>query len=711
MGVRMGLKIVNDYELGDMRAVYLLDEERQLVELLLLPEGKEILPLEQKQQNIDPLIQLKMAGDVYTGSYAGGATMHQSESCYAMKYQRQESVNTPEGKTVRTFCRDDRGYETIHTLVFRRGERTLRSTVSFTNQSNQKVVLEKLDSFNLCGITPFAPGDAHGKLKLHRIRSVWSAEGRLESLPLEDLQLEPSWSIGHAVRCERFGGIGSLPVNRFFPYAVIEDTENHIFWGAQIAHNASWQMEVFRRDEAVSMSGGLADRDFGHWKKEVAPGETFTTPESILTVAADDDLDRFSCRMTSAQERKVNAGPDVEQELPILFNEYCTTWGNPSHENISEILKAIEGKGFTYFVIDCGWFKEDGVPWDVSMGDYVPSKTLFPKGLEKTTEAIRKAGMKPGIWFEIDNVGSRAHAYQETDRLLTRDGKTLTTQMRRFWDMRRPEVIEDLAQKVIGTLQKYGFEYMKMDYNDTIGIGCDGAESLGEGLRQNMQASYDFIQRVKREIPGIILENCASGGHKLEPLMMEATAMASFSDAHECREIPIIAANLHRVILPRQSQIWAVIRETDDLRRIGYSMTNTFLGRMCLSGDVTHLEAEQWEVITAGIAFYKKVAPIIKNGVSYLGGRVGKSWRHPEGYQTVLRKRDDCREALVVIHTFDGDLPEIIEVDLGGEGYCVADSYSDTPVTARICGSILKYCPRNHWKGAAFYLRIENENI
>ena len=160
MGIYMGLKIANEYELGDMRAMYLLEEEKQLVELLLLPKSKEILPLEQKQQNVDPLIQLKVAGDVYTGSYAGGATMHQSESCYTMKYQRQECVNTQEGKTVRTFCRDNRGYEAIHTLVWKTGDQTLRSSVSFTNHSNQKVVLEKLDSFTLCGITQFVSGDA-----------------------------------------------------------------------------------------------------------------------------------------------------------------------------------------------------------------------------------------------------------------------------------------------------------------------------------------------------------------------------------------------------------------------------------------------------------------------------------------------------------------------------------------------------------------------
>ncbi len=56
-----------------------------------------------------------------------------------------------------------------------------------------------------------------------------------------------------------------------------------------------------------------------------------------------------------------------------------------------------------------------------------------------------------------------------------------------------------------------------------------------------MEATVLFIEKVKEEVPGIVLENCASGGHRLEPKMMSVMSMASFSDAHECEEIPIIA--------------------------------------------------------------------------------------------------------------------------------------------------------------------------
>ncbi|MGN1171371.1 MAG: glycoside hydrolase family 36 protein, partial [Lachnospiraceae bacterium] len=392
-------------------------------------------------------------------------------------------------------------------------------------------------------------------------------------------------------------------------------------------------------------------------------------------------------RMTAALETAVDAGPASEQELPVIFNEYCTTWGCPSHENICAIVDTIKVKGFSYFVIDCGWYKQEGIPWDVAMGDYRISKELFPEGLQKTVDYIKANGMKPGIWFEIDNVGKKADSYQQTDHLLKRDGAVLTTSMRRFWDMRQEWVQEDLAKKVIGTLNTYGFEYMKMDYNDSIGVGCDGAESLGEGLRQNMEASLAFIRRVKREVPGIILENCASGGHKLEPLMMSECSMASFSDAHECEEIPIIAANLHRVILPRQSQIWAVIRRTDSLKRIAYSIANTFLGRMCLSGDVTELSEAQWQMIDRGIAFYRKAAPVIKHGYSMRFGPEVVSYRHPNGWQCLLRLGTGEAEqlAMAVFHTFNGEHDQPLEISLPSDRkFRIAEIYSDDEADVRL---------------------------
>ena len=666
-------EIIQSYTFGDMQAVYVLNQENKNPELVLLPAGMAYQEPQREKPYPDALVQVKLVGDVYPGGYAGGRSLRQGKSVESFVYEGQKTLEKDGETDICTVLRDNRGYLIEHHLLYREGEKALRSYSVFCNNGTEKAVLELLSSFSLGKISPYMEGDGYDTMKVHRIRSVWSMEGRLESRTMEELQLEPSWA-GHAVRSERFGQAGSMPVNGYFPCLVLEDTKNHIFWGAQIAHNASWQMEVYRRGDDIQVSGGLADREFGHWMKTVEPGGRFVTPEAILSVCRDESLEPIFQRLTSALEADVDAGPECEHELPIIFNEYCTTWGCPSHENIGEILNVIKGRGFSYFVIDCGWYKQEGIPWDIAMGDYEVSKELFPDGMQKTIDLIKANGMRPGIWFEIDNVGSAAKAYQMEEHLLSRDGHTLTTSMRRFWDMRQPWVQEYLTERVIGTLQKYGFEYMKMDYNDTIGIGCDGAESLGEGLRQNMEASLDFIRKVKKEVPGIILENCSSGGHKLEPLMMSQCSMASFSDAHECEEIPIIAANLHRVILPRQSQIWAVIRETDSLKRIAYSVANTFLGRMCISGDVWRLSEGQWKVIDDGIAFYKKIASIIKKGYTTRYGTEISSYRHPKGWQGILRIGEDGK-AFALFHGFLEAAGTEVSIPVP-EGYRISEIYS-----------------------------------
>lgn len=687
-------KIYSEFVLGDMRACYVQDEETGSMELVLLPADMAYQVAYREKPYPDSLVQVKLVGDTYAGGYAGGRTMRQSASVAALAFAGQEKKQEDQETVICTSLSDERGYCYRHYLCWKEGKKSLLSYTEFENASKEKVGLELLSSFSLGGISPFVGADESGKLKLHRIRSVWSMEGRAESQLLEDLQLEPSWG-GHAVRCERFGQVGSMPVNGYFPYAVVEDTKSDLFWGAMICHNASWQMEVYRRGDDVNLSGGLADYDFGHWMKEAAPGEKFVTPAAILSVCRGGGIDCISQRMTMALNETLDGGPEPEQALPIVFNEYCTTWGEPSHENICGILDAIKDKGFSHFVIDCGWYRQQGIPWDVAMGDYVVSKELFPEGLDKTVDAIKSHGMKAGIWFEIDNVGERAKSYQRTEHLLTRNGAPLTTSMRRFWDMRQEWVQKYLEERVIGTLKKYGFSYMKMDYNDTIGTGCDGAESLGEGLRQNMEASLVFIRKVKEQIPGIILENCSSGGYKLEPLMMSECSMASFSDAHECEEIPIIAASLHRVILPRQSQIWAVIREDDSLKRIAYSIAATFLGRMCLSGDVTKLTDDQWDVIDRGIAFYKKAAPIIKDGFSRLYGPKVLNYRHPTGWQCLVRTEGSVEQEkrgglLAVFHSFNGEHEGALEALLPADGeYRIETIYSDAEADIHIIGGKL----------------------
>jgi alpha-galactosidase len=189
-------------------------------------------------------------------------------------------------------------------------------------------------------------------------------------------------------------------------------------------------------------------------------------------------------------------------------------------------------------------------------------------------------------------------------------------------------------------LDEAGFGYLKIDYNETLGIGVDHPDSLGEGLRQNVQGWYDFLGRLKRQIPDLVVENCSSGGHRLEPSLMARCEMASFSDAHETSNVPILAAQLQRLILPRQSQIWAVLHAADSEDRLVYILAATFYGRMCISGEVFDLSAAQMETVRRSMDFYLKAAATIKHGRSTLRDSGIANRRHTQGWQYVLRVRD-----------------------------------------------------------------------
>ena len=552
------MKPYREYLFGDMLVTYLTDSLGR-ISMRLVPSALRDRLL-QKEHTPEPLVQIHARGDRLPNGYGNGHTLACSSATDALRLVSQEKI----GHTVLTTLSDGSGRTVRHQVCWEEGLQALRVSAQFENTGAKPVTLNLLSSINLSGITPFTPGDAAGALVLHRIRSMWSAEGRLQSQSIEEAMLERSWT-GHALRLCKFGQKGSMPVRDHFPFAALEDRNAGVTWAIQLACPSSWQMEIRRKDDCLSMMASLADEDFGQWAKTVRPGETFETPEAYATVAIG-GVDEASQRLLTVQKKNM---PHPEAVLPVMFNEYCTTWGNPTQENLRQIAGCLDGRGFDYLVIDAGWYRKPGEGWSDCGGDWIPEeREMFPDGLKATADMIRSHGMKPGLWFEPETCARGSEIYRKEDLLLKRFGTVIDTDNRRFLDLRKEETHRWLEDRVIGLLRRCGFAYIKVDYNDCIGIGCDDPDSPGEGLRQNMQGTLRFFRRMREAIPDLVIENCSSGGHRLEPSLMAVSDMASFSDAHECAEIPIIAGALHRVILPAQSQIWAVLQANESLRRI-----------------------------------------------------------------------------------------------------------------------------------------------
>jgi len=643
-----------------------------------LPPDVEIVGLPAMWQpmrawSLDALVQLKCMEDIYGGSFSQGRTMRAGHSTAVLEFIGQKVQKKNGSTSVITTLKHPSGLRCEHQLSWQGNVPVFSSRVSVRNAGKKPVTLEMLSSFSLGGMTPYAQDDAPNRLLVHRYRSTWSAEGRLDTQGIEDLQLERSW-IGHGIACERFGQVGSMPVRGFFPFVALEDREAGVLWGAQLSCPGSWQMEVFRKDDFVALSGGQADREFGQWFKTLKSGETYDTPVATIGCIKG-DIDQLAQRLSSAQEGPLANLPKIENELPIVVNEWCTSWGNPTQENLLALAKRLQGTPAKYLVIDDGWAERPGEAALQSNGDWIVKKRAFPDGLAATTKAIREHGLIPGIWFEFEVCNPGSKAFDLSDHHLQRDGRVLQVGSRRFWDFRDPFTFDYLTKKVIHLLRDNGLGYLKVDYNDTIGFGVDGAESPGEGLRQHLEGMQKFFRKMREELPDLVIENCSSGGHRLEPSMMGLCAMGSFSDAHETREIPIIAANVQRLILPRQSQIWAVLRKSDNAQRLAYSLAATFLGRMCLSGEVHDLSPAQWKLAVSAMELYRRVYPVIRDGHSTFHGETGKSWRHPQGWQAVLRTAKNGKRALLVAHIFGKAFPKSVQIPLTESGWKIDEAW------------------------------------
>ena len=678
------------YELGDMIAQYLIDDESGQVSLALLPEGMQDAyderryltdtyeyvhaPFRVPAWSAGHLCHLALGGFPQSTG-AGGGTMKHGPVCDLLKLEDHRSEQKDGMLIVTTTLAAAERFAVVHTLTWREGEQGVEMRSEFINRSNETMMLDMLTSFSLDNLSPFDQDVSADRLVLHRWHGGWSLEGKHITDSVEKLNLDRAWHPAFA-ESERFGCVGAYTTKRYFPMAAVEDTISGVTWAAQLSCGSSWQMELSRIHDGYSFSGGIADFEFGHWRKSVAPGETFASTTAYVTVAKAAAA-LATQRLVRMHRRHRTDRPPCEADLPVVFNEWCTSWGFPTEKEILDIAERLNGLPVRYIVIDAGWSEaEVHFLGQSGNGDWILDRKSFPSGLKALSQKLAPMGLKLGIWFEFEVTTRGARVFEKDyDAMhLKRDGHVIFTgNDRTFWDFRKPEVIEYLTEKVIHFLRDNQIGYLKVDYNGDPGATCDGAESGGEGIRQQMLAVQTFFRKMREMLPELVIENCSSGGHRLEPAMMNITSMSSFSDAHESSCFPYIAANVHELFLPEQSQIWAVL--WDDMSRafMEYRLCAGFLGRICLSGGLDRLHDWQMDVVREALAFYQKVKHIIKDGVSERTYACSHNMYKPTGAQAVVR-RGDNGDVLVVAHSFELNAPKTFDVAIPS-GLKLADSF------------------------------------
>jgi len=207
----------------------------------------------------------------------------------------------------------------------------------------------------------------------------------------------------------------------------------------------------------------------------------------------------------------------------------------------------LAGSSVKYLVIDDGWAERPTERMQEN-GDWIVAGKKFPTACVRHAMRSATRGLIPGIWFEFEVANKGSKAWSETAHHLHRDGRVINVGSRRFWDLHDPWVHELLAERVIGLLRESGMGYMKVDYNENIGIGCDGAGVTGRRIAPASRRGSQVFQTHPARLPELVIEICSSGGMRLEPSMLElGLDVLVFRCSTETRDIPILAYNTQRL--------------------------------------------------------------------------------------------------------------------------------------------------------------------
>ena len=264
--------------------------------------------------------------------------------------------------------------------------------------------------------------------------------------------------------------------------------------------------------QSLRVQGGIHPQNFA-W--HLAPGESFETPEAVLSYSAhglnglSSVLHPFVCRnlIPSAWQGKAR---------PVLLNTWEACYFNISQERLSEIASLSSGMGIELLVVDDGWFGHRDRA-DSSLGDWYPHRVKFPGGLK----ALEKMPMKLGLWMEPQMVSEDRDLYRSHPEwcLHARDRVRTLWRNQLVLDMSRSDVQDYLIECIDRILDTGIFSFIKWDCNrrmTQVQSGGLPASQQGEVFHRCMLGTYRLFEHIRTRYPQILLENCASGGGRYD---------------------------------------------------------------------------------------------------------------------------------------------------------------------------------------------------
>lgn len=580
-------------------------------------DEKELTENEAFLQEGFQLVQVNFSG--YNRPYEKHGNKHiVTAPGYMLTFVDMKDERNEAGRVLTFIQKDEEtGAKVVTIWQFYQGTSTIRMQNEVINEGTKTQTLEYISSFYYLGIEKEGEMSPDDKMQLTFAHNGWQKEMNFHTYSFPALGLpktQPS-VYQRTSKTIELTNTGNWSTKEYLPmgYLSNEEADTAMYW--QIEHNGSWHAEISDQNDHFYLALSGPTEVQSHWFQNLKPGESFTTVPVAVGVS-EADFAKAMGQLTKYRRmiRRINKD---DENLPVIFNDYMNClFGDPTTEKELPLINAAAEAGCEYYVIDAGWYAP-GLWWD-SVGEWQESRERFPGGIREVTDYIRSKGMVPGVWLELEVMGINCKKAKNApdDWFFIRHGKRVFDRSRYQLDFRNPAVIDHVNEVIDRVVNEYGVGYIKMDYNIEPGIGTElDADSVGAGLLAHERAYLAWLDSVFKKYPDLVIENCSSGGLRIDYALLSRYSIQSTSDQEDYQNYASIVVNAPAGLTPEQAAVWSYPQRNGDEEETIFNMVNAMLLRIHQSGHLAELSPERLALVKEGIAYYKEIRGDIKKAL------------------------------------------------------------------------------------------------
>jgi len=355
--------------------------------------------------------------------------------------------------------------------------------------STNTPVLENIEAFDAALPVPTA-----GHAALH-----WATGGvaSFDDFAPQTTDLKP----GAKLRLHPGGGRSSSQVMPFFN---LEGAGGGVViaigwtgeWAAEFACDARGQ---------TTLKAGL-DRT----RLALYPGESIRGPRMLLLFY---EGDRWQGQNLLRQFILAHHRPSRNGQ-PLVAPITCGNWGGTAAEiHLDNIRQIVQHRlPIDYYWIDAEWYGKGA--WPVNTGSWEVKTDLYPEGFKPLSQALRQTGRELMLWFEPERVHKDTVWHrQHKEWLLGTEGDDF------LLNLGNPEARKFLTAFVSGKIDEFGLGCYRQDFNiDPLPFwrGADAPDRQGMTEIRYIEGLYAYWDELRARHPDLIIDNCASGGRRLD---------------------------------------------------------------------------------------------------------------------------------------------------------------------------------------------------